>query len=444
MGKSVPIKIADQEFSIHNLRVRPTYGDGHRLYFCADKRLVTSERLEGKLPNLEASLKDENGKPFVYSGYISGSFLDSTVNPERTDFVMPDENSAFGDPTWSSLVSTLASQAQEYLDPFTAPIKQEKEGRIREFVRTKAPSYRPLVKHRPEILNQIAANLSDDKLDQELYRLNQEYERSLKERSEQIAGAISIEGSIGAKTYDAFLEEWNEAGIAKLANHIAHRKATLKMLRASLGLNSNAKYSLEEAVHRLICPLRTTSDDVSADQMNLWIIDEKLAFHFYLASDIPFRSLQKDIVDVKSSDRTDLLVFQNAAAFVEEEAPFSSVVIVEFKRPARNDYDDSENPINQVYRYVSQIREGRAFDRRGRPITVSPQIPFYAYIVADLTPTLKQQAKFANFQPNHDSTGFFAFNSELRTYIELISFDNLVGNAEKKNQFFFDQLNLPV
>lgn len=317
-GASVPIDVSGRGFQIHHLRVRPTYGEGHRLYFCADKRLVTSEKLEGKLPNLESSIKDAEGKPFVYSGYVSGDFLDETVNPERTEFVMPDENTAFGDPTWNGLLARVSQEAKTYLDPFTATVKQEKEERIKEFVRTKAPTYRPLVKHRPDILDAIPSNLSDDRLDLELYRHNQDYERGLREKGEQLVASIHKDND-GELTYsyNAFLEEWNESGIAKLANHVAYRKATLKILKASLSLNKQAKYSLEEAVHQLICPLRKTSDDVPSDQMNLWIIDEKLAYHFYLASDVPFKSLKNDIVQVDSADRTDLLIFNSAAAFVE-------------------------------------------------------------------------------------------------------------------------------
>src|SRR6185437_4802167 len=188
-------------------------------------------------------------------------------------------------------------------------------------------TFRPLVKHRPQVLDAIPANISDDKLEIELFRLNQDYERSLKEKGELlVASLIQADGNVTANTYDAFLEERNESGIAKLANHVAYRKATLKLLRASLGLNKDAKYSLEEAIHRLIFPLRKTSDDVPADQMNLWIIDEKLAYHFYLASDIPFKDLRKEVLDIESKDRSDIVIFNQASAFVEEDAPFSSVV----------------------------------------------------------------------------------------------------------------------
>lgn len=443
-GSARDVQVANRNLKLHNLKVRPTYGEGHRLYFCADKRVVRSERLEGKIPNLDGSMKDDSGKSFVYSGYVSGDFLDESVNTERTDFVLPEDEDVLGDPTWKDLITNIACEAKNFLEPYTAPIKEGKEARIQNFVRTKAPTFRPLVKHRPHILDEIPANISDDKLEIELFKLNQGYERSLKEKGELlVASLIQADGNVTANTYDSFLEEWNESGIAKLATHVAYRKATLKILRASLGLNKEAKYSLEEAIHRLIFPLKKTSDDVPADQMNLWIIDERLAYHFYLASDIPFKSLQKDVLDLESKDRSDIVIFNQASAFVEEEAPFDSVVIVEFKRPVRDDYTDDENPITQVYRYVKQIRDGRAKDRHGRPINVKNDIPFYAYIIADITSTLRDQAQFSGFQPNHDGNGYFTFNPQLRVYVELISFDNLVSNAERRNQYFFNQLNLP-
>jgi hypothetical protein len=97
------------------------------------------------------------------------------------------------------------------------------------------------------------------------------------------------------------------------------------------------------------------------------------------------------------------------------------------------------NPI-----FAIEAREGKASDRHGRPITISQQIPFYAYVIADITQTLREQASFAGFQANHDGSGFFTFNPQLRVYVELIFYDNPLGNAERRNQFFFNQLNLPI
>jgi hypothetical protein len=150
------------------------------------------------------------------------------------------------------------------------------------------------------------------------------------------------------------LEEWNEAGVAKLAQHVVHRRATIDFFKASLRRNADSgKYQLEEAIHQLIFPLRCTSDDLNANQMNLWMIDEKLSFHYYLASNLQF-SQQGDVVSIQggSGKKPDIIIYNNPSALVSEEQPFSSVTILEFKRPLRNNYTDEENPILQVYEYV--------------------------------------------------------------------------------------------
>src|SRR5947207_1653499 len=99
--------------------------------------------------------------------------------------------------------------------------------------------------------------------------------------------------------------------------------------------------------------------------MNLWVIDEKLAYHYYLASDNRLDEMQQVLA---SSDQTrpDLLIFSLAAAFADSDYPYSSVVVIEFKRPGRAGYKEDENPIDQVYDYIRQIKAG-AVDRHGRP-----------------------------------------------------------------------------
>lgn len=60
-----------------------------------------------------------------------------------------------------------------------------------------------------------------------------------------------------------FLERENELGKSSLARYIAHRKVILDFLERSLQANpETGKYPLEEIVHRIIYPMRTTSDDV--------------------------------------------------------------------------------------------------------------------------------------------------------------------------------------
>jgi hypothetical protein len=430
-------ELGGRNFQIHNLRVNPSYQSGHRFHFCANNRSVLSEPLAGKIPNLIGSLHDAENRPFLYAGYVSGDYLDEVVNSERTDFVMPDDDSMLAEPGWTSLLRKATEHASSFISPYTESVKVAKEQQISEFAQKKAPQYRPLVKHRRDLLDNIPPDLPDDKLDLELYRANQVYDSELREKSSTLLSSLEHGADDWValeQQYGQFLEEWNEAGIAKLARHIVHRKATLDFLKASLRVTSSGKYQLESAIHSLVFPLKRTSDDVHADQMNLWILDEKLAYHYYLASDLPLRP---------SKDRPDILIFNAPAAFVNDVPPFQSIVLIEFKRPLRNDYTDDENPIAQTYRYVSSIKSGNALDRAGRPIAVKPDTPFYAYVVCDLTAKLRQQAAFASLVPTSDGLGFFGYNTQVGVYVEVMSFDKLVSDAERRNAALFDQLNLP-
>jgi hypothetical protein len=56
---------------------------------------------------------------------------------------------------------------------------------------------------------------------------------------------------------------------------------------------------------------------------------------------------------------------------------------------------------------------------------------------------LKNQAKFANLYTTPDNMGFFGYNVEIGAYIEIIGFDKLLGDANKRNRILFDKLNLP-
>jgi anti-sigma regulatory factor (Ser/Thr protein kinase) len=437
-------QVGGRHFNLHNLRVSPSYQNTHKLHFCANNRSVTTENLTGRIPNLVGSLKDEQSRPFMYAGYVSGQYLNDAVNSERTDFVVPDEDSVAGPPGWNSILDQTIKTALAFVESYTSSVKAAKEKQITEFVNFKAPQYRPLVKHRKDLLDRIAPELPEEKLDVELYKANQVYEADLREESTKILDLLEHRPSDWQQfqeRYASFLEEWNESGIAKLARHIVHRKATLDFLRASLKVAPDGKYQLERAIHQLIFPLKKTSDDIGPDQMNLWMLDEKLAYHSYLASDIRFNAQD---VQLPSNQRPDIIIFNGPAAFVDQAPPFSSVVLIEFKRPLRDDYSGEDNPITQVYEYAELIKSGKALDRNGRPIIIKPDTPIYAYVLCDLTETLARQAMYASLSPTPDSLGYFGFNPNLRVMVEIISFDKLVGDAERRNAAHFDKLNLPL
>ena len=446
-AKTDDFTLRERPFRATHLLVGTAYESQHCIHYCAHKRSVHTETLAGKLPDLPSTLKaDDDKRSFVYVGYIAGDFLDDTVTPERTSFDGLNDghpNMLPGYVPWHEVTDEAVARAKAFLTPYTSPVKQAKEEQVHNYVRSEAPQYRALVKHRPDIIDKIPPNLPNDKLDLELYKHDQTYKAQLRAKSQEILAAN--EDATGLDDFDKrleqFLEEWNDAGMAELARYVAHRKAILSFLETSIGRQDDGKYQLEKALHNVIFPLKTTSDDVAPERMNLWVLDERLVYHHYLASDLPLRRMT-DAVTVGSSDRPDLIVFHAPAAFVESAPPFNTVTIIEFKRPVRDDYNNEDNPISQVYSYIDTIREGTAKDRNGRPITIPDRTPFFAYIVCDITPTLRRQAKTAGLRQTADAAGYFGYNDNYGVYVDIISFDKLLGDAKKRNAILFEKLGL--
>src|SRR5262249_38263291 len=146
---------------------------------------------------------------------------------------------------------------------------------------------------------------------------------------------------------------------------VGHRKIILDFLERAISLKpGEKKYPLERAVHQLVFPMRGTSEDTFYNEQNLWIIDERLTFHSFIASDKKLSSL--NAFDSTSPQRPDLFIYDHKMIYGEGEQPVSSLTIIEFKRPDRDDYTAEENPVTQAFDLVETIRNGTFRDGRGR------------------------------------------------------------------------------
>jgi hypothetical protein len=436
--------VKENPLKVRTFRLYRTTDPRHRLHLCAEEREVTAEPLDSLIADLARKLVDEDGHSFVVSSYVSGPLLDESVTPDRLNFTLPDSS---GDEVLPTTVTqqdvrdSAAEHIRAYLRPQLETVGEEKRQRVRRFVEQKAPEYRPILVHRPEALDQIPPGLTDEKLDAELHRITYRVEAELRASARTILDRDQDDVAVAEEQVRQFIEEQNAFGSARLASYIGHRKIVLEFLERRLGIDETGKRPHESAIHELVFPLKNTSADVPIEQQNLWLLDERLSYHRYLASDLPLN--QTEGVDVDGTKRPDLLIFQAPFAFVETDAPFLSVVIIEFKRAMRDDYDDDDNPIQQVYEYVDRIKAGRAVDRTGMQFTVPPTTPFYCYIVANVTPKLQKWARFYNLTPTPDAGGFFGYNKDVGTYIEVTSYQKLIADAKKRNRILFEKLNLP-
>lgn len=419
-----------------------------KLHLCAHKRDVENDDLPKFIPNLAQRLEDTEGNEFIVRAYVSGAYLDSIVNQERTDLHFPKEKGSSAlipEITEEKLVDKVCEIITEELGEYLNEIREEKLERFTKFINLDAPQYKPLLKYKSEIIDRIKPTVTNKTLEIELFKIQQDLELEVKSEGRHIFDQIKSVEDLAAfgDTYSKYSEKVTELGSAKLAQYIIYRKTILELLEHSLEIGDDDKYALENAVHQVIFPLRKTSDDVPFDKQNLWIIDERLAYHRYLSSDKAFSEITP--ITSESKDRADILIFNSPFAFVDaNRPPFQSVVIIEFKRPMRKEYSfDDDNPIEQVFGYIERIMEGKTTDNKGRPIQVSQNTPFYCYLICDLTPKIVSIAKKAGFTKTPDEQGYFGFNQNFNAYVEIIGFNKLLNDSKQRNQILFDKLQLP-
>lgn len=446
-AQHVEFQIRELKFKVTILRYQSSSAKYHTISYCANQREVLEWKASTVVPDLKVKLTDEAGQQFVFKTYVSGSYLDSRVNSERTSiqFLQEGQLEFAQEMTRGELDAAVISNLKIVAEPYMTVLKKEKRQSIENFVMHQAPEFRFILNERyKEHLEKISPNLSDEQLDVEIYKAQRDIEVEHREQASKIK-APPPESETGAEEYkelyETYLEQENELGKAALAKYVIHRRTILELLDKALKTKDDGKFAREDLVHNLIYPMRTTSDDVEFSKQNLWVVDERLSYHWYLASDKTLSSIR--VANVKGGDEPDIVVFNTPRAFTESTSPYQSVVIIEFKRPERNEYPaKDEDPVDQIIRYVKKIKEGNAKDKDGKTFTVG-SIPFYAYILCSLTPKIRQIAESRDFTRMPDNEGYFVYHQNSGCYIEIISFDKILGDAKKRNRAFFDHLQIP-
>ena len=176
---------------------------------------------------------------------------------------------------------------------------------------------------------------------------------------------------------------------------------------------------------------------------NLWLIDERLTFADYVASDMALRS-HKVLFGVESRDEPDIVAYYPLTFSADDPAvgALRNVVIVELKRPGKLQARD-EDPWRQVTRYILKMREG-FYNERGQKIKASESTRFYCYIICDTDDQKVQRFLLeAQFERLFDGEeGYFLYHRDLRTYAEVRPFTRLLVDAERNHKAFFDRLGI--
>lgn len=420
----------------------------HRISLCANHREVEDFNINKVFQDMHGKIQEEEtGKYYLIAGYIESDYLDKNVNDERTEIDFS-KDGLFDAQLISKedLYFAIEPVIRKHFENVIENFRQKKLDTINNFIAEKAPQYRILSKH-AKVLEDIVVtdNMSEQDIDLKLYKAYQDIDFESRKEVNKILQSITEEEENPVRLREKYLEvlhNLSELNKSKLAQYVVHRKYIIELFEKSLDLNLKGKYELERTVHDIVFPTKNDSDEVLFEDQNLWLIDERLSFHTFLSSDKPLKSISG--LETNSIERPDLLIFNNPFTFIEgEDAPFNSVVLVEFKRPMRDTYDPvKDNPIEQVYDYVAKIRAGKQITRMGRRYPINDETWFYTYLVCDINEKIERWASYAQLSKTYDGLGYYGYNKDLKCMIEILTFDQVLANAKKRNRVLFNKLGV--
>lgn len=444
------LSVKGHPFELTHLKLKASTPKDPFVAWCAASRVVKEEVIVGKVPGLHGRITDGEGD-FLYACYVTSPFLDQNVRPERIGFDIEEISADLFAATELSLTdirTAVLGSSKEFLSKYLQESRAAGRERVERFVSQRAPRYRPILRQIDDDKLSVDPAISDRDLDLLLHKQLSEIESYLLIEGHNIMTAESGETTEGyhARLND-YLAKVEAIKMSDLAGYVFHRKIILDILQKAIERGEDGGYAREELIHEIIMPMRKTSNDL-IDQSNLWLIDERLAFHDYLASDKPLSSMaivQTD--ETKEPDIVALNVFDEPLLVAEgQRLPLASIVVIEIKRPMRNDAarGEDKDPIEQALGYLDRIRNGRTQTASGRPIPRSDETPGFCYVICDITPSVEKRCKVAQLTVTSDRQGYFGYNPNYKAYIEVVSFDRLLNGARERNRAFFDKLGLPT
>lgn len=409
----------------------------------AHRREVTESFLQSYIPEFseeffepDASGDPSKGRNFIIKAYVFGEYLNDNVSLERGEFRFQYDADMFSGISQEDIEVKATEIAKQAVGSDIIERKKRKESVIEEYVSLKAPWHRTLANEVD--FSNLPMRPSNQEI--ELHLQKKKYEQEVKTRL-QVADVLKSNSSAEiSEKIAGLIESISETSKNDLIHYVSMRKCVLDLFGKSLELDENGKYKSEGDVHDIIMRRKKDSEALDYEAHNLWILDERLNFSAYISSDKPLNNAR--------GDRTDITIYNRRVAFRGDNVFSNPITIFEFKKPQRDDFADpssKEDPVQQIVRYVNQIRDGKFKAPKGRDILVNKGTPFYGYVVCDLTEKVKKWLQYEKeFTPMPDGLGWFRWFGNNNLYMEVNSWTKLMRDAEMRNRIFFKHLNIDL
>ncbi len=453
-GERDLFEIANHKFDVVHTKAKyhSQRNREHRIFYVARGRVVETRPISSdKIGHLPPKIQIEDDE-YIYVGYVESAFLDQNVNQSRYSFDIPqstDGDALFEQVDRRGIEEKVNASIEKYLGKYLEEARQDKDEKIRKFINEKAPNYSYIYKYHKDLIDKIPyQSVEKGNTGQELAIIHMHLRERFTEEAEKVLNIPENEIASSEEykeKLNKLLEQMNPTGKADLAEYIIHRKTVLHLLERALRIGDDKKFQKEEVIHNYVFPIKSSSDDVTYSEHNLWLLDERLAYNTYVASDKPFGQIPgyENASNEQKRKRSDIYAYAYTTVEPNEtRSPFRSLDIFEFKRPMRDDYSTDENPYNQIKEYLEIIRQGQAKTKDGRVLSVIDGGLIYCHVMCDFTPSLISMLEREDFKQVGNEDWYIRLHQAFNAFIEIKSFDFVLETATKRNQILFDKLGL--
>lgn len=446
------IKVQPQEFSLKgtneneqfSVRVFKLYSPGShksRVSLVAHKREVSGSPIHKYIPEFEDEFydKDANGgtdreRNFIVKAYVFSRYLDNHVSLERGGFEFAVDSDLLLGIAQSDIESQAAAIARNAVGEDITLRQEKKKERVQKYVDNEAPWHKEILAKID--LSRMPYNPTNEEIESRLQREKFAQESAIKRDVTKLLAESSLHNV--KESVSEIVNKISDTSKNDLIHYIAMRRSILDIFGKSLQSDESGNYSAEGVVHDIIFPRKGDTETTPFHNHNLWIVDERLNFTDYVSSDLPLNG--------GNSERPDLLAYDKRVLFRGDNEPSNPITIFEFKRPQRDDFANAssrEDPVQQIVRYVNDIRDGKYKTPEGRKMLVAENTPFYGYVVCDLTTKIEAWLlREKNFTPMPDRLGWFQWISNINLYVEVVSWEKVIRDAKMRNRIFFQKLGI--
>jgi len=451
--KERSFNVNGQSFSFYITKI-PKEGNrkNNYLHYCANNRAVGSPKNLKTVNSLFSFPILIGSDYFFFDIYLVSEFLDKKVYRARNGFnIQKDRDNLLylngRSITFQDIEEKISSILEAEYEEFVRGAKNRNVERVRSYIKENAPRYRSFLKQ-PAILDAVPANLTEDKLEEHLYRVSFNARKTVEQNINKFIKSKEVNDDAINRIIDD-LKAKTAYDVDSLADYMMRRKAIINLFDKFLDADENGTYKLEEDVHSLIFPMGLTNNDLDYENHNLWLLDERFVTYRFIGSDRSITSYSQ----VKSSKETDLVLidkpemFENPIGFGDKSSgEVNSMVIFEFKRPGETAHQKSINDFRWEF---SELVE-KYFDEflykpvkknyKGNQVVIKDTTPKFGYIILDVIPShLATYNKGKGWKPTPFGT-FYKINPELNTHYEAMTFRQLVDSSKNRHNPFFDKL----